>query len=422
MSLDESLIAYAVRYEGGFSGLQRAGITPDYFVDEFRTVWNYLARTKRQHDRVPSEDTLLARFPDLSLPRVRRRDVPILLNDIRQRNKFIRLLKSINQVADSATSYDVVDDVIMQLQGSINEIAFSGEKAHIVDIFSEDAKKRMLKDFRKRKAGSIIGIPTGLRRFDATLGGLQKQRMYTAIGRPGIGKSWLDLLFVKSAVLAGHKVVLYPLEMTLEETAFRLYTLFSSSLFGVQRAVKNYDLTMGAVPTRKLVRLLNTLQDKFTGQLLIADIGSLSDPYTTERVEAEAELYRPDMVWVDYITLMKAPGDDDGWQSVGRLSKGMKNCAVRRKVVSGCSAQVNREAMKNPNVFLPRLENISYGDAIGQDTDGCFSLNRKVINGHVYLYYAMVKNRGGPEIGQTRMRFDVNVGDIEETQEAEEED
>lgn len=61
-------------------------------------------------------------------------------------------------------------------------------------------------------------------------------------------------------------------------------------------------------------------------------------------------------------------------------------------------------------MFLPRLEHIAYGDSIGQDADMVFSINRKKDG----LYYALVKNRGGPEISRTKVNFSINVGIIEE--------
>ena len=410
MSLDESLISYAVRYNA-LTELQQLGLSRDHFVDEYKTVWNYLLRTKRQHDTVPSEETLLARFPDLSLPRVRRRDVPVLMNDVRQRYKFIQLLTSINRVADQAVNYDVVDDVIQTLQGELNSLSFStNNKSHLVDLFSSTGKERMMEDIRHRRRGGVIGIPTGLKKIDTIAGGLQKQKMVVVMGRTGLGKSWLNLLFVVNAVMNGRSVILYPLEMTLEETAYRLYTLTTSKLFGAKKALKNHDLTMGRVNTRRAARFLNVLEDKFAGKLLVADVGSLADQYTNERIEAEVSAHRPDMFWVDYITLMKPPDSkksDDGWQSIRQLSNGIATTAKRRNCVGGASAQVSREALK-ANVFLPRLEHIGYGDSIGQDTDMAVSINRKGPD----LYYALVKNRGGPEIGKTKVNFAVNIGVI----------
>lgn len=411
--LDESLIAFAVRRSDGLVRLQRAGVSADHFVDEFRTVWGYILRSKRQHGAVPSEAVLNNRFPDLQLPdRVRLSDVKILIHDVKQRYKYICLLQGLNRAADGAVSFEQVDDVISSLQGELNRLMYVNNSQGLVDLFSEAGAKRVLRDYDKRRRGGVTGIPTGLRKFDTMLGGLQKQRMVTVIGRSGLGKSWITQLFVKSAVISGAKVALFPLEMTYEEVAYRLYTLFSSSLLGAPRVLRNYDLTMGRISKAKVVRFLNFLQDHYAGQLLVADIGSLSDPYTVERVEAETEMNRPDQIWIDYITLMRHGGRGglDDWAAIGHLANGVKEIAVRQNVVGGCCAQVNREALKS-DIFLPRLEHISNSDGIAHATDQCFTINRK----GKYLYYSLCKNRGGPEIGQTRVKFEVNLGLIEET-------
>lgn len=416
--LDAALISVAVRYKQGFTHLQRHGISEEDFVDEYRTIWRHLSKSKREHDTTPSPDALLLRFPDLELPAVQKRDINQLVQQARQRRRYMDFLKALNNAAENATDYESVDDVIQNLQGNLNTLSLRDGSSHLVDLFSKDTAKDMLVELHRRRSGKTIGIPTGLKKFDAVTGGLQRQRMVTIIGRPGIGKSWLDLMFVASAVINGYKVMLYPLEMTLSETAFRLYTLFSQQMFGMEKAISNHDLTRGRVRKRDIVRFLHTLEDKFAGQLYVADVGTLQDTYTNERIEAEVEAHNPDMFWVDYLTLLKPPpgarNSDSDWQSVRLLSSGIKNTAMRRNVVGGCSAQVNREAMKS-NAFLPRLEHIAYGDSIGQDADQVVSLNKQ----RDYLYYAMVKNRLGMEIGKTRVSFLVDMGFIEEAPEAE---
>lgn len=417
MPLDESIISYAVKYPDGMTKLQRAGVSRDHFVDEYKSVWAYLLRMRKDHDSLPSADTLCARFPDLSLPRVQKRELPILLTDLRQRYKFIRLLHAVNKVADDAVSYDVVDEVINALQGDLNTIAFSRHDAHLVDLFSQSAQTRMLKDQRARRRG-VVGIPTGLKSFDEICGGLVPQKMVVTMARTGKGKSWINALFIVSAVMSGKKVIFYPLEMTFEETAHRLYTIFSSKLLGPSQALKNHDLSRGRINLRQLREFLKLLSETIPGQLLIADVGSLGDPYTVERIEAEVELNSPDMAWVDYVTLMKHHGNEQGYQLVQELSHGLAGIAKRRKVVMGCSAQVNREALRDDRIFLPRVEHIAYGDSIGQDADQVFSLNRSGRK----LHYALVKNRGGPEISKRDCTFDVNVGLIEESSVQDEED
>lgn len=416
---DASLIAYALRF-GDLSSLQRAGISQEHFVDEWQTAWRYLLRQKRDFDAVPSADTFSARFPDLDLPRVRKTELPMLVHQAKQRRKYIDLLLALQRAGDTAVDYESVEDVISALQGELNTLAYrDSTKSHMVDLFSKRTQRQIRNEIRAIRRGVNPGIPTGLKRFDEMRGGLQRQRLATIIGRPGLGKSWLDLLFVKSAVLAGKSVILYPLEMPVFETAARLYTLFSHDLLGSDRVIKNLDITRGKVSMQKLTRLMGLLEDRFPGALHVADSSVLSDPYTTERIEAEVDAYRPDMFWVDYLTLLHVPrnGQDNESSGIRTLTRGLKNTCMRRNVVGGVSAQVNREALK-ARQFLPRLEHIAYGDSIGQDSDDVFSINRS----GQYLYYAVVKCRGAPEIAKTRVTFMVNKGRIAETEDQDDDD
>lgn len=769
MSLDASLISHVVRHPSSFVQLQQTGITADDFEDEYRQVWRYLTRTRQRRHTVPSKSIVETRFPDIEWTKTRTGDLPILVDQLRDRRKWMSLLDVLDEGALAASSPENVDDALQMLQGKINKlVASGGGDSHLVDLFDKATAIKMMRELKHRRLGGALGMPTGLKSIDEGVGGMVKGRMIVVVGRPGLGKaqpldakiltpsgwktmgdmqvgssvtcpdgstakviqvhpqgkkdiyrvtfsdgastevtadhlwktqtknerkrdawsvkttkeiasslkygshwnhyvplidpvevqnkscdlpidpyvvgallgdghvrtrggatevlltsndaelvdevnrrvevgrftpnkklcyrfvdgsdrwnktstfrqdlcdlglgsgyahekhipraymrasaedrllllqglldtdgeasartsavycstshrmakqvreivwslggvatwdervtdytnsdgemqcgrrsyrlritlppgveyfrlarkqdlivsegqkkgravrtirsvekvreaeaqcitidhpdhlyvtdnyvvthnSWLDLLFVANAVINGHKWILYPLEMTLEETAFRLYTIFSARMFGAHKAIKNNDLMMGRVTKRKIVRFLHALEDQFAGQLHVADVGSLSDPYTNERIEAEVELHKPDGFWVDYLTLLKAPqqgkGGDD-YSAVRYLSSGIKGAAIRQDCVGGCSAQVNREALKVRS-FIPRLEHIAYGDSIGQDADQVISLNRR---GN-YLYYAMVKNRHGPEIPTKRVKFFVDQGEIAETDE-----
>lgn len=420
-TLDETLIAYACTRRNGFNKLRRTGITEEHFVDDYAPVWRFLTKTKAQHDTVPSPDLVQQRFPDISIPSVRNTDMPVVVAQIQQRHKYIQLLQLLNQTAMSVNSWETVEEDIQALQGELNHIAFqSATGSHLVDPFGPEVQRQIREEIRRRRSGRVTGMPTGLHRLDAVSGGLHRQKMTVVMGRTGIGKTWLNLFFVANAIKSGHTFILYPLEMTMFDTAARLYTIFSHQMFGADKAISNLDLTHGKVTKAKIVRLMGLLQDRFAGRLLVADVGSLNDPYTLERIEAEVELHRPDGYWIDYITLMKASrnGDDD-WSAIRELSRGVKGIAMRRNVMGGCSAQVNREALRQ-KVFLPRLEHISYGDSIGHDADLVVSIARKADD--PYLYYALVKHRGGPEFGKTRVKWDVDQGDIGETADQDEDE
>lgn len=422
MSVDSSLVSASVKDPSVFRNLLRAGIDETYFTDEWQKAWKWLRKMKKEHGVVPSREVFQNRYPNLELHKVKKSDVGILLNEIRQRRKYMDFLLALDQGARCSSPEDL-DAAISQLQGDINRMAFRGSNNGLVDLFSPEGRKRILKDQEVRRRKSVMGIPTGLKRFDMVTGGLQRGRLITIIGRPGTGKSWLDLLFVASGVTHGAKVGLYPLEMTLEETAMRLFSIFSMKMFGAGKVLRNSDLMNGRVSPKKIVKFLNALEDKFSGQLYVADIGSMQDPYTVERVEAEQEVHRFDMQWIDYLTLMKAPGvgreGQEDHTTVKALSNGCKQIAVRHNTVMGVSAQVSRSAISG-NILLPRLEHIAYGDAIGQDSDHVVPIARKP--GTAHLYYGMVKNRHGAEIPKTRIKSAFDEGLIEDEPDALQED
>lgn len=422
MSLDESVISHVLRKPETLRDLRRAGVTEDYFVEDFQKVWRWLTKMSVKHGAVPSVDAAKIRFTDLEIRKIRKRDLPILISELHDRKVWMDFLGAIDDASRQATSPAEAREAMSLLQREMNALVMRSGETNIVDLFSPEGSKRMLKDFKARKRGQAEGIPTGFKRLDYVTGGLQRGRLTVIIGRPGLGKSWLDLTFTASAVMYGAKTLLFPLEMSLEDTAYRLYTIFSQKMYGPSKAMKNLDLSSGRVSTAKFRKYIDALQERFDGKLLVSDIGSMSDPYTNERIDAEMEIHQPDFTWIDYITLMKSPVGRDGAEdhtTIKSLSNGVMHSLVRHNSAGGFSAQVNREALKVRS-FLPRVEHIAYGDAIGQDAHHVISINRR--NDTNYLYYAMVKNRHGPEIGKTKLKFFVNEGDIEETDEQDEEE
>lgn len=420
MSVDTSIISYVAKKPSTLADFQRAGITADYFVDDYEKVWTFILRSKRQHGRVPSPEVIATRYPEVEIHRVRDRDVPLLLSEIQQRKKYMDFLDYLDTASREVNTPDDTESALARLQQNLNSLSSRNGNSAIVDLFGKETRDRIVKDVKARRRGVTQGIPTSFKKFDRITGGLHKKRMAVVIGRPGLGKSWLDLLFCASAVMSGHKVCLFPLEMSLEDTAFRLYTVFSQKMLGEEKVFKNLDLTRGRVNPKRLARFLGMLEDKFGGQLLVADIGTLSDPYTIERIHGEVQMHGPDMFWVDYITLLKSHIGRDGVEdhtTIKALSNGIYRIAVAENCVGGATAQVSREAVKS-GIFLPRLEHIAYGDAIGQDAHQVVSINRRGKT----LYYALVKNRQGPEFGKTRLKFQVNDGIIEEDEEQDEEE
>jgi replicative DNA helicase len=414
MSIDSTLVSLVCNKPSNLVMLQQAGVTLAHFVEPYDAIWKYIEKVRRETGKVPSPDVIHARFKGVELHTARQRDMAVLTADIIHRKKFMDFQDHVETALTNA-SQDTLDDVLAELHKNLNNLSIQSGKRAVVDLFSDVVNERIIEDQKRLRRGEMRGLPTGLGKFDRMIGGLHRQRMVVVMARAGVGKSWINLLFVAHAVISGHRVVLFPLEMSLEETAYRLYTIFSSILLGEDKALKNLDLTLGKISTRKIAKLMRILEDKYAGQLFVADVSAMNDAYTVERIRAEVAIHRPDMFWVDYLTLMKAPGvGRDGAEdhmTVKALAEGVKGIAQSLNCVGGASAQVNRESLRVKQ-FLPRLEHLAFGDSIGHAADQVVSLAKRRDD----LYYGVVKNRHGPEIGRTRVDFNVDRGVIKESE------
>lgn len=411
MSLDGALIAQIVRNPSTFTELQAAGITQEDFVDEWQKVWRYINRMKRERDIIPSGDQLAHRFEWIELPKTRKRDLPIQLTDLKRRTEHNQLVHILRDAADMLGDPDDIDEAKAFLLSRVNGLSVRNGKSAIRDLFGEDVRREMLTELRRRKSTETVGIPTGLHKFDSICGGMVKGRFITTLARTGVGKTFINLLFVREAVISGSTVMLFPLEMTLFETATRLYTLFSNRV-NSGKVLKNMDLQSGQISIKKVVRFLNMLEDHYAGQLYVADVGSIMDPMTVDRIRSEFELHKQvDIGWIDYIQLMRSTANRDarGDERIKELSNGCKGMAQNFDIVMGCSAQANREATRG-GFLLPTADHVGLGDSIGQDSDQIVSLARK----GKCLFYGVTKNRHGPQIGKTRLKFFPNEGLITE--------
>lgn len=427
---DEAALAYAIRYSDGLTKLRKAGISEEHFEDEFKPVWSHLVKMYNKHHKVPGKAVVLQRFPDLGLPKVKREDISFVVDNLKNRRNWVTFYRILEKSISNNQGWEHVGEMVQELQSDLNRLQVTnnngmGQRESIVDMFSSDSRNRIIKSVRERRDQTASSIPTGLERFDREAGGMMKSRLITVIGRPGKGKSWLTLWAAANAVKNGATVLLYPLEMSYEETSYRLISIFSAITSGGRRIIRDQDLNLGRVNLKRLSKIMDSLSEQFAGRLLISDTSASMDAYTLERMESEVSFWKPDVAWVDYITLMKSSVKGaESWQQVAELSRGLKGIATRQNIVMGCSAQVNRSAIvqdkrnKKQEVFLPRLEQIAYGDSIGADSNQVISIDRV----GKYLYWSLVKNRNGPEIGRVRVVFNVDQGLLLESADRDEED
>jgi replicative DNA helicase len=248
-----------------------------------------------------------------------------------------------------------------------------------------------------------LGIPTGIPILDSVTGGWLPGQFASIIGRMNEGKSWLLMAFCVEAYKHGAKILFLSPEMTKDETELRFDTLMS-------RRFKNTDLTLGkpTIDVEEYKDFLTELEER--SDWITYDSVPGGKSFTVSNIQALVNLHKPDLLAIDGIPLI---GDDlvgsESWQKMLGVCYGLKGIAVNHGVIVLSTSQANRDSAQYKGI--PKLENISYGEALAQAADAIVSL-RLVKPTRVKI--GMPKNRGGKIIGEFYLNFDVDNGIIEQ--------
>jgi hypothetical protein len=124
-------------------------------------------------------------------------------------------------------------------------------------------------------------------------------------------------------------------------------------------------------------------------------------------VAAAVEREQPDIVFIDYLTLMSMKGDG-GWLSVADLSASLKQLALRYQIPIWCGSQLNRQAAK---VADPDASMFSRSDSIGHDADLLVTVAGKSRSVRIV---AVPKFRHGGDGQMFYIKWHPNTGEIEE--------
>jgi len=257
----------------------------------------------------------------------------------------------------------------------------------------------------KVKNFGLAGVPTGWRTLDRITGGLQDGWLVIVGGRLGHGKTYVMVRMAAEAAKDGSTALYFSLEQSRHQIGMRAQSIFSN-LVGTTTQLKSLDMMRGTVEnTDDVKRALKQIEEGIPGKLLVNDTSR--GAVGTMQVASAIEQHRPDIVFIDYLTLLKMQGDGE-WRSVAQLSADLKRIGERYEIPIVAGAQLNRSAMSNES---PDAGTIAQADAIGQDADMVLTLSKPSTS---VRRIHLAKNRHGPDGIRWPIRFKPGVGDLTE--------
>lgn len=258
--------------------------------------------------------------------------------------------------------------------------------------------------------GRPQSIPTGLDNLDNLLdGGLFRNKLVYLAGRPSMGKTAAMLTIALNAARLGARVAFFTMEMSQEDCVRRI--------MAAETGIPLVKLKTGKELTPqdwiKITEALGRLAALKTHLHIDSSPAFTLRELYNKCLLLNAE-YGLDLVCVDYIGLMAAPGKDrDEFNKISHLSNGLRWIKNQPEMKASflVASQLNRN-VEARNDKRPILSDLRDSGQLEQDADAVIFLYReKVYNEHLLddvAEFILAKHRDGQK-GTATARF---VGDL----------
>jgi replicative DNA helicase len=225
----------------------------------------------------------------------------------------------------------------------------------------------------RQSDGGITGISTGYPDLDDRCKGFHPGELIIVAGRPGSGKTNMGLNLASNVLNQGKSVLFFTLEMTNNELLGRFCSLRSNVLYSdVLSANFDKDGQESAWPL--ITSFVGTMRDM---KLYIDDDAGNSLSGIASKARQIKMRYGLDMIVVDYLGLVDAPGFNDT-ERTGAVSRGLKRLAKDLSCPVVALAQLNRDSTKRSDT-KPQLSDLRQSGSIEQDADIVMFVHREVL-------------------------------------------
>jgi replicative DNA helicase len=255
-------------------------------------------------------------------------------------------------------------DLVERAERSVLEVAQDDRQKKIRtihDILQEETDKLHRLSVAKTP---LTGTPSGFRDLDEKTGGFQPGNLVVIAARPSMGKSALVANIAENAVLAGHAVALFSLEMSESELAQR----FVAS----QANIKGEELRRGKVAEQRWPKILEACQRLSQAPLYVddsSDTGVLEVRAKARRLHGKLD-NGLGLIIIDYLQLMRHEGRvESRVEQVGQISRGLKGLARELNVPVIALSQLSRAVEQRGGDKKPILSDLRESGQIEQDSD-----------------------------------------------------
>lgn len=336
---------------------------------------------------------------------------------VRRKSTLRKLLQAAHEI--SSLGYKEETENIDELLDQAQQQLYGVTQKHLKQTFTSindvlhGAFERI--DELHRERGKLRGVPTGLKKLDELLAGLQKSDLVILAARPSVGKTSLALDFARHAAIRGKVPVgIFSLEMSKEQLVDRLLC--------AEAGVDLWKMRTGNLSDRPdsndFPRIGHAMGVLSEAKIFIDDTpGNTVMQIRTKARRLQAE-HGLGLIIIDYLQLMESHGSknsDNRVQEVAVISRNLKGIARELNVPVLALSQLSR-AVEATKPAVPKLAHLRESGSIEQDADVVMFIYRKSADRNYRLdeippderhigEIHIAKHRNGPT-GVVRVFFD----------------
>ncbi len=374
--------------------------TEDFFRPEHRIIYSALARLAEEQqpfDAITLSDDLDGRkeldkaggagyISELANNTPGTVNLESYARIVRERATLRQLIEAADLLRQRSFNPDGADpdELLSEAEKRLIDIAESGPKNDALLDANQLLKAAIDQiNFLFESESDITGVSTGFDDLDGKTSGWQKSDLIIVAARPSMGKTAFALNMVEHAMFHTEKPVLvFSLEMPAQSLMMRML-----ASVGRIELKKLRDGSLANEDWDKLSRSATRLKDQ---KLYIDDTPGLTPTEMRARTRrlVREQNESPAMIMVDYLQLMRVPGNSDNRvQEISEISRSLKQLAREFECPVIALSQLNRGVEQRPNK-RPMNSDLRESGAIEQDAD--------VI---VFLYRDEYYNEDSPDKG-----------------------
>ncbi|MEO1442637.1 MAG: replicative DNA helicase, partial [Chloroflexota bacterium] len=248
-----------------------------------------------------------------------------------------RLLIASDEIRGIATDRDKsLEEVIGDAESKLFAVSERRTQRDVVSMREATSRyfERIEQMMQSQQRG--LGLPTGFKKLDALLGGLQRSDLLIFAGRPGMGKtSFMLSLALNAAQQFGARILVFSLEMGVEQMVQRMVSM--------ETGINMQRLRTGQFEQHEQRLLVEALGRLSTQRIFLDDSPSLNPIQMRTKCQRIKHEHGLDLVVLDYMQLMHAPGfTNNRVQEISYISRHMKELAREMNVPLLSAAQLSR--------------------------------------------------------------------------------